>query len=234
MIMIAVCDDETNECSEIVNLINIVMNAHKKQFKIVTFNNGEKVILSNENFDIYFLDIKMRGISGIEAAKNIRKVNNKAFIIFITGYKDYVFEAFDVRAFNYILKPINQNKFEEILNLALLELDKEEKFIIVKTISRSTKLCLKDILYIEAYGRKLKIHTEFNVLEYYKKISEIEKELDSRSFFRCHKSFIVNLNYVESYDNSSIVLKNSEKIYMSKYRTGEFSKAFMYYLKGEM
>jgi len=234
MIMIAVCDDETNQCSEIVNLINSVMDAHKKRFKISTFANGEKLILSPENFDIYFLDIKMNSISGIEAAKNIRKVNNKAFIVFITGYKDYVFEAFDVRAFNYILKPINQKKFEEVLNSVLLELDKEEKFIIAKTISKSTKIFLKDILYIEAYGRKLKIHTEFNVVEYYKKISEIEEELKDSSFFRCHKSFIVNLNYVQSYDNSSVILKNSEKVYMSRYRAGEFSKAFMYYLKGEM
>ncbi|EET88590.1 response regulator receiver protein [Clostridium carboxidivorans P7] len=116
---------------------------------------------------------------------------------------------------------------------ALESVDKSDKFIIAKTISQKTKIFLKDIMYIESEKRKLKIHTTYDIIEYYYKLYDIEQELSGDDFFRCHKSYIVNLNYVYSYDNTFITLKNLEKIYVSKYKLNDFSKAFMYYLKNE-
>lgn len=160
-------------------------------------------------------------------------MTDRSVIIFITGLKDYVFDAFDVRAFHYILKPIDIEKLKKIVNSALLQFEDTDKFIIAKTISQSTKIYLNDIIYIESELRKLKVHTTYDIIEYYYKLADIEKELQKSTFFRCHKSFIVNLRYVRSYDNTFIELKNSEKIYVSKYKLAEFSKAFMYYLKDE-
>lgn len=234
MLNIAVCDNEQSQRSEIIDMIYKTLSLYDDNYKIEEFNNGEELLSTKFEFNIYFLDIKMNNLTGIEAAKKIRELNKKAIIIFITAYKDYVFDAFDVQAFHYILKPINEIKFREVINLVSLKFIKEDKFIIAKTISQSTKISFKDIVYIESEGRKVKIHTTYDIIEYYNKISEIEKELNTNNFFRCHKSFIVNFMYVESYTTTVITLKNLEKIYISKYRLNEFSKAFMYYLKGEI
>ncbi len=234
MLKLAICDDERSQREEVVGIVDKALRLKNKQYKIFQFNTGEDLISLTDNFDIYFLDIKMDKLTGIEVAKKIRLINEQAVIVFITGLKDYVFDAFDVRAFHYILKPIDENKLKDVLYSALLQFDKKDKFIIAKTISQATKIFIKDIMYIESQHRKLKIHTKNNIIEYYHKISDIEKELYGYNFFRCHKSYIVNLKYVESYDNIFITLINSEKIYVSKYRLDDFSKAFMYYLKNEV
>ncbi|MFD3156321.1 LytR/AlgR family response regulator transcription factor [Haloimpatiens sp. FM7330] len=234
MLKVAVCDDEKTEREIIVHMIDRFLKLNNKCYKLFEFGNGEDLISSIRDFDIYFLDIKMDKLTGIEAAKKIRLINEKAVIIFITGLKDYVFDAFDVRAFHYILKPINEAKLKKILYSALKHFDKKDKYIIAKTIRQSTKILIKDIMYIESTQRKLKVHTTYDVIEYYHKLSDIEQELYNDSFFRCHKSYIVNLKYVRSYDTTFITLTNSEKIYVSKYRLADFSKAFMYYLKNEV
>lgn len=233
MLKIAICDDEINQREEIADMIHRNLNLDYKNYETFEFVNGEELILSTLDFDIYFLDIQMDNLTGIEAAKKIRSINESAIIIFITGVKDYVFDAFDVRAFHYILKPIDERKLKEVLNSALMQFEKEDKFIITKTIKQTNRIFLKDIMYIESEGRKLKVHTVNNVIEYYHKLSELEQELCDCNFFRCHRSYIVNFRYVDSYDNTFIVLKNSEKIYLSKYKLADFSKAFMYYLKDE-
>jgi DNA-binding LytR/AlgR family response regulator len=233
MIKVAVCDDENKQRETIVHIVNKALELTNEHYKIVPFTNGEQLMFSALDFDIYFLDIQMNKLTGIDVAKKIRLVNEKSIIIFITGYKDYVFDAFDVSAFHYILKPIDEEKLKNILYRALLQLEKKDKFIVAKTISHSTKIFLKDIMYLESEQRKLKVHTIYDIIEYYHKLSDIEQELRECHFFRCHKSYIVNLSYVQSFDNTFITLKNSEKIYISKYRLNNFSKAFMYYLKDE-
>ncbi|WP_234121015.1 LytR/AlgR family response regulator transcription factor [Clostridium hydrogenum] len=233
MLNIAICDDEEIQRREIVAMLKNIISFDFMNLKIYEFKSGEELIFCSINFDVILLDIKLDNVNGIEVAKKIRDRNSKTNIIFITAYKDYVFDAFDVRAFNYILKPIDENRLKKIIKLALLEF-REDKFIIAKTSSESIKISYNDIIYIESQGRKVKIHTTYDVIEYYYRISEIEKELSLSNFFRCHKSFIVNFMYVERYTSKYIILKNSEEIYISKYRLNDFSKAFMYYLKGEI
>ncbi|WP_454051871.1 LytR/AlgR family response regulator transcription factor [Clostridium sp. Marseille-Q7071] len=233
MLRIALCDDENSQRKTIVHMVDRALEITNKQYKIFEFSSGEELISSTEDFHIYLLDIKMNKLTGIEIARKIRRVNEKAVIIFITAFKDYVFEAFDVRAFHYILKPVDEDKLKEILCSALSQFQQEDKFIVAKTISQSTKIFHKDIMYIESQQRKVKVHTTYDVIEYYYKLSDMEQELYEDNFFRCHKSYIVNLKYVHSYDNTFITLKNLEKIYVSKYKLADFSKVFMYYLKDE-
>lgn len=233
MLNIAVSEDVDNERKELVQKLQEILNLSNAVYKVYEFDSCEQMFEVNLNFDMYFLDIQMKKLSGIEAAKIIRNKKNTAVIIFITGLKDYVFDAFDVHAFHYILKPIDVEKLKKVVISALEQFEETDKFIIAKTISESNKIYLKDILYIESQLRKLKVHTSYGIIEYYYKLADIEKQLPQNMFFRCHKSYIVNLKYVRSYDNSSIKLKNSEIIYISKYRLSDFSKAFMYYLKDE-
>jgi len=231
MLKIAVCDDENHQRTELVVMIKKALQLKNTQYFIYQYENGEELLQSNLEINLFFLDIKMNKLTGIETAKKIREVNEKAIIIFITALKEYVFDAFDVRAFHYILKPISEEKLRSVLYSALLQLEGIEKFIIAKTIRECTKIFTKDILYVEAQLRKVVIHTTYDIIEYYNKLSDMEDDLKEYNFFRCHKSYLVNLKYIKSYDNTFITLKNGEKIYISKHKFSDFSKSFMYYLK---
>lgn len=233
MIKIAVCEDDTLQNQNITDMISEILNSYNKIYSINKFISGEELLSSSYEFDIYFLDIQMNNISGIDTAKEIRILHKNVIIIFITGLKDYVFDAFDVNAFHYITKPINENKFKEVLNSAIRSLSKKDKFLIAKTSSYSYKVYLKDIVYLESNQRKIILHTTYDTIEYYYKISDLENELSEDNFFRCHKSYIINLKYVQSFDSNFIILENSDKVYVSKYKLTDFSKAFMYYLKNE-
>lgn len=233
MLKLAICDDEVHQRIELIYMLKKELQNKNIQYYIYEYENGEELLQSRTEINVYFLDIKMNKLSGIETAKQIRKINKEAIIVFITALKEYVFEAFDVRAFHYLLKPVAEKKLREVLNSALLQLDGIDKFILAKTISQCTKIFIKDIVYIEAQLRKIKIHTTYDIIEYYHKLSDIEDQLKDFNFFRCHKSYIVNLKFVKSYDNVFITLKNSEKVYVSKSKFSSFSKEFMYYLKSE-
>lgn len=231
MLKIGLCDDEECHRIQISSMLKKALDLKHTMYSILQYENGEDLLQSKLKMNLYFLDIGMNKLSGIETAKKIRALNKEAIIIFITALKEYVFEAFDVRAFHYILKPISEEKLRNVLYSALAQIDETDNFILAKTISQCTKIFVKDILYIESQLRKIKIHTTYDVIEYYHKLSDIEDELKNFNFFKCHRSYIVNLKYVRSYDNVFITLKNEEKIYISKYKLSDFSKAFMYYLK---
>lgn len=233
MLRIAICEDDIIQRHSIANLIKKILASINKKFELFEFSCGGKLLSSLCDYHIYFLDIEMDTISGIDVAKKIRTFNKNAVIIFTTGYKNYVYDAFDVNAFHYLIKPIDEIKFEKVLFNAIKSFSQKEKFLIAKINNSLTKIYLKDIQYIESEQRKIKVHTTYEVIEYYYKISDLEVELMQDNFFRCHKSFIVNLKYVQSFDNTFITLKNSEKVFFSRYKLADFSKAFMYYLKNE-
>lgn len=199
--------------------------------QITEYSSGEDMIRSREAFDLYFLDIKMNSLTGIETAKRIRLKNIESGIIFITALREYIFEAFDVQAFHYLIKPVEKEKLRKVLSSFLVKRNFEEQFLIAKTKTQSYKINFKEIFYIESLLRKIRIHTTYEIIECYYKFSDVESRVEEYGFFRCHKSYIVNLRYVSKYTGNSITLKNSETIYLSKYRYSEFSKALMYYLK---
>lgn len=231
MLKIAICDDEEYQRIQITTMIEKALEFKNIKYLIFHYKSGEDLLQAKFEINLYFLDICMDKLNGIDTAKKIRIINKNAIIIFITVLKEYVFQAFDVKAFHYILKPISEEKLREVLYSALSELNDTDSFIIAKTINQCTKIFIKDILYIESQLRKIKIHTTSDIIEYYYKLSAIESELKDLNFFKCHKSYIVNLKYVKSYDNVFITLKTGEKIYISKHKFCDFSKAFMYYLK---
>ncbi len=156
---IAVVDDE----EVIREQINGFIKKRNPDFNTSDFATGEELLAAGTEFDIIFLDIQMEGMGGIEAAKTIRQSNADRVIIFITGIKEHVFEAFDVSAFHYLLKPIAEQKFMEVLDRAIEEAGKrkgqKERQIFIRTKNQGYTLKRNSILYIENRGKKVEIHT---------------------------------------------------------------------------
>lgn len=228
---IAICDDNKLICSDISNLI-------QKNFfdaKISIFYSKEDLLKSKENFQIYFLDIK--GIGGIDAAKIIRRRQEilnlpKSILIFVTGYDEFMLEAFDVHAFHYLLKPIDTKKFTQVLSQAVNELKniqyQNENFLLIKFDGITKKIFLQDILYIESQNKKVAIHTTNNIFEVYGKMDAYEVAL-AENFFRCHRCYLVNLAKISAYNSDTIQLCNDEKILISSKKFPDFIKSFLRY-----
>lgn len=225
---IAVVDDEKIIREQICSLIE----QQRSACQLNVFSSGEEVVACEKRFDIIFLDIKMGGIGGIETARLLREKNNDAVLIFVTGVREYVFDALDLYAFQYLLKPINERKFLEVLDRAIKEAEKntEKQELFIK--SKKLTVDQADILYIESVGKKAAIHLvgSSKIIEIYTSMDELEKELD-KSFYRCHRSYIVNMSHIEEYSSDSITVMGGDKVYLTKKKYSEFKKAYMWHLQ---
>ncbi len=237
MINIAVVDDEKMIREQVKNLIG------NKQADVCvdTYSTGEDLLAVKKYYDVIFLDIQMDGMNGIDIARKLRvqsagngTVQKESVLIFITGIKEYVFDAFDVSAFHYLLKPIEKQKFMAVLERAILEVEKQrqqrQEQLFVKTRTRNITLGQSNILYIESRAKKVEIHTTEEVIEIYAAISRLEKQL-SGNFYRCHRGYLVNMAFIAEYDSGNITLSNGEKIILTKEKYSEFVKVYMRYLR---
>lgn len=227
---IAICDDEKPICEQVEKLVKKQMPDCNTEL----FASGEALLKETNVFDIIFLDIQMDDINGIQAARMLRNKKEEALLIFITGLKEYVFEAFDVSAFHYLLKPIEEKKFAEVFAKAVSEAEKkrgltEEPFF-MKSNGKTIILNRNHILYVESQNRMVNFHTTNKCLELYSDMRDLEQQL-GRNFYRCHRGYIVNMGHIAEYEKDRIALTNGETIGLSRRKYKEFVKVYMDYLK---
>lgn len=228
---IAVCDDEKN----IRELIGDKICIDYPKADIVFCESGEELLALDDTIDILFLDIQMAGKNGMETARALRKNNKDTILIFVTALEEYVFQAFDVGAFHYLVKPFEGEKFREVLRKAVEQFysqnsaksRKEEKYIMISNSGIHTKILLDSIIYAEVFNRKIVIHRLDSDIEYYGKMSELES-MAGEDFFRPHRAYLVNFKYVEKYDASTIYLGKGTAL-MAKQKFPDFVKKYMKY-----
>lgn len=234
-VRIAICDDEREIRRQLSDWIAI----ERPDCQIVECASGEELLQSGKAWDIVFLDIQMNGINGIETADRLRKQqmltdSSETVLIFVTAIKEYVFDAFDVAAFHYLLKPLSPEKFKEVFAKALAEVERrrsrEEKTLLIRTRSCHTTISQKDIYYIESQGRKVEIHTMKEKFTVYATMRDLEEKLQT-GFYRCHRGYIVNMAYIREYNTSQIELGNGEIVYVAKDKYPLFVKTYMRYLR---
>lgn len=229
MLNVCICDDEKIQRSELKSIISTQLELKGIDFSIHECENGESLelmlIKDNNYFHIIFLDVEMDGINGVETARKIRELNDKVVIIFITGFSDYVFDGYEVKALNYILKPYKKEKIVDVLFQALKQVENiQHDFFIVQLNSNSYKISLRNIIYFVSDKRKIKVITKENTYEFYAKLDDIEKEMPSY-YVRIHNRYLVNLNFVGAIENN-YADANGEKLPISRTRYQEVMIAF--------
>lgn len=237
-ITIAICDDEKTIRNEIADCLrNIVSDA-----VIKCYDNTSGILDSDFDADILFLDIQMPGLDGMEAARKLRASGKKTVIIFVTALEEYVFKAFDVGAFQYIVKPFESEKLIEIATRAVKSVRAQEqntivvkqepsesvRTIVVKSGGANLRIELERVVYAEIFDRQIALHMkEGDVIEYYGKISDLE-HLAGSSFFRIHRAYLINLKYVKAYDSKFVLLQGAS-IPVARGKYQDLIKAFLTY-----
>ncbi|HBL5920422.1 TPA: response regulator transcription factor, partial [Clostridioides difficile] len=201
------------------------------QIELFEFNSGEELLETNlEGIDIFFLDIKMLQLTGMDVAKIIRETNDTSEIIFITSIVDYIQEGYKVRAYRYLLKPIDFGDLNEsILSCISDIIKKRENFMLIENKGIINKILINSIMYIEVRKKVLTIHTKNDTYYTKNSMDKIELELEKYNFFRCHKSYLINLEYIQFICKNTVVI-NDEDVPVSKYRMADLKKKLTYVL----
>lgn len=242
MINIAILDDEIEQVNIIKNIcLNYFLNMNTK-INISTFDKSKEFLKSNyTDLDVLFLDIEMPNHSGIEIAHEIRSINKKCFICFITNYSDYIFDSYDVHAFDYIMKPINGEKTYKLLTDILKYMNVQSKSNNIKTkfITVDGELFIKqnEIAYFEyqntfkdSFYRVTILHTMNKEYILKERLKDIMMKLDDTFFVAPHKSFIVNMDYIKQISKNEIIMQNNDKIPLSQKKSSIVRKKFTQYI----
>ncbi len=235
MINIAVCDDEKCMSEKIEKLVEDFFRKKNTNISVSEYSSGEELLKSNERIDILFLDIGMRGMDGIETARKLRECRFHGFLIFITVLKEMVFQSFEVQPFDYLVKPVQEEHFEKTMERLFLSmqdrLSPEKANLLVQKGCESNIIFFQDIICCEIIDRKVYLYlVSGEVIDYYDRIENLEKKMDSR-FFRCHRSYLINLNHLKSYKNNTAYMADGKEIPVSRLRSKEFSKVILQYMR---
>ena len=228
---LAVAVGEPNE--EVRGGLVRVIAAEKPEAQVAAFASGDALLASETDFAIYFLDIQ--GADGLEAARELRARGGAArVIVFVTGYRDYMEEAFDIHAFHYLVKPVDGKKFAEVLAAAWAEAEavrrREGRHILLKLDGLTRKVALCDILYLESRDKKVAIHTKEGTHEIRRSMETMEAALGD-GFYRCHRCYLVNLAQIKGYGPRTIRLENGEQLLLAEKKYAEFVKRYLRYAK---
>ena len=236
MVKIAICDDEKN----IRAYLSALVKKQGMECEITEYATAGDYFADGVEHDILFLDIELEGpgqdMDGMRMARQIRGMEDtkQPIIIFITGYEKYVYDAFDVGAFQYLLKPVDEQKFAGVFRRAAEQAaaytGQDKKALMIQYGGTGKTIPLRDIYYMESQNHKIAVHMKDGILEYYAKMSDLEEELQGQ-FCRVHKGYLINLSYVDEYNKTEVTLTNGDKLLISKYKYEDFVKAYLRFMQ---
>lgn len=235
MITVAIVDDEIKERETLRNYFEQIQTKIHEQIEIELFPSGEQFLsMSKKEYDLICLDIDMDGKNGIDIAKEIRQTDSEVLIIFITNLAQMAIRGYEVRAFDFILKPVNYEAFFlKIQNALSVILKRKSKYLVVTTSEKVERFSSNDLLYAEVSGHYMYYHTVKGVLRQKASLRDLEEKLEGLSFKRCNNCYLVNLKYVDSVGKDDIVIRG-ETLKISRPRKKEFMQALGYYMGGNM
>lgn len=241
MIQIAVCDDNIDELSNMIQLINQYRTSKLLNFEYTAFPNGFELVSALEKgkrFDIYCLDIIMPGFTGLDVAKEIRAFDKSAQILFFTSSPEFALESYSVKAINYVLKPISKEKFfftfDEMLER--IKIEENDDAIIVKSSDGVQKILISKLVFAEVIGRNVLYHLlSGKVIECVEPFSSAcDTLLKYGRFIKTHRSYVVNMQYVDTIENHQITLQTLSCIPISQGKAREIKQRYLaYQMEGE-
>ncbi len=237
MIRIAICDDSSAFLEQTKYMIERRDN-YPPNISVEMFEDGDTLISAHAKapFDIILLDIVMPLLNGIETAKELREKDKNVKIVFLTSSAEFAVDSYTVKASNYLLKPLKSEKLFLCLNELISELQSTPRCITVKGIDATHRISISDIEYIEAQGKHIifslvgnKTVKTSEPLYAYESILVIDD-----GFFKCHRSYIVNIHYIDSYSHSEIIMRSGYRIPISRSCQKDFDVVYFRVVFGKV
>lgn len=235
MIKIAFCDDDMEVLHQMNELLDRYRVERNEDITYAAFQSPFELLTEIEKGirpDILFLDVVMPGQNGMDVAKEIRQYDTNMKIIFLTSSPEFAVESYSVGAYFYQLKPIWEESFFRLMNAVLVECEKKKKnSLILRSKDGITRIDLQQLEYCEVLGRKLLFHLENGaVLESAGSLDDLAGQLMQYSnFFRPHRSFLVNMEYIQNISSRSIKMVNDAEIPIPHGKCSEIKNTYMEY-----
>lgn len=219
MVRIALVEDDAGYREQLAQYLKRYEEERGERFRITVFTDGDEIVESyRAEYDIILMDIEMTFMDGMTAAEHIRRSDGEVVIIFITNMPQYVMKGYTVDALDYVLKPLSYFAFSQRIDRALTRIRRRtRKYITIPIKGGIQKLDVSRITYVEVRDHDLIYYTTEGSFLSKGSLMEAEKNLEDSHFFRCNKCYLVNLEYVESVQNSDILV-NREWIQVSRAR----------------
>ncbi len=229
MIRIAVCEDSIPIQAQIEDHISEMLT----DCPVEVFSSGEELLsfLSREKrrFSLYLMDISLPGISGIETAAAIRERDPYALIIYITDYKEYVYEVFETLPYRFITKPIDKDIFHKAISDAVNYITDRGELFHFHVDRIQYQIPFQEIIYFESDLRRVTLHTGKEAFSFYGRLRDLSEHLNPMLFVRTHASYLVNMEFIRSIRDAEVLLSTGEHIPVSrKYRPSVRDKHLEY------
>ena len=231
MIQTAICEDNPQvqfQLEEYLKRAGIPVGAE-------VFSSAEELLTHLERepdaFSVYFMDISLPGMSGIEAAAVIRQRCPHALILFVTDYKEYVYQVFEVLPFRFLIKPVKEDDFQKALSDALSFLTEQSQLFSFHIGRTTYQLPCSDIYCAESNLRQVVLYTEGETYRFYGKFRDVCSRLSSSQFVRTHMSYLVNMEYIHALTDTEIVMRSGLAIPVSRRLSAEVRRLHLEYLK---
>lgn len=235
-IRIAVVEDETNQYEYVKKMLEQWSKECGECIAVTHVTCAEEFLINYNQpdiFDVLFLDVYMKQMNGMELAKEIRIYDRDVQMVFLTGVSDYVFEGYEIGAVRYLLKPIEQGKLDETMEVCLEKLkQKSDDYISFKYQGEILRLLRSDIFYVEVYGHYLRMVTKTETYEWKDSLQSMRERLDARRFVEANRSTIVNMEYVSKITREECLLEDGTCIHVSKGAYKGLNEAFMRFYVG--
>ena len=228
-------DDDNEFCQRLQDcILSYFSQQSLKDPDIVIYNDGESMLKDSGDKDIIFLDIEMPpGLSGIVVGNEIKSKNNNTIVFIITSYNEYLDDAMKFNVFRYLSKPLDKQRLFRNLKDALFLYNTTVSKVAIETKNGIISVYTSDIIYVEAKDRHVYITTKDDTFVSVHNMNYWEKLLSPyHTFFRTHRSFIVGMDYISSFDHHLVYLCNGKKqAYLTRRKYTEFKTAYLLYLE---
>lgn len=234
---IVVVDDSAKDRARIINDIKKYVKENTMLVHLAEYESGEDFLEKTKiaALEVVFLDIYLKGISGMEVATRIRQDNKDCQIVFVTTSAEFAIQSYDVRAFYYILKPYTYDDISRIISMLDKSQQKSARCIRVKTGREWRKILLSDIIYVDYSNHYVQIHTDSSVISTYMKFSEIEEMLLIYSeFMNCYRCIVINMDMVVKVEDLFFLMTNGEYVPINRKRVKEVKDSYVNYVFGIM
>ena len=211
---IAVCEDTRADRDALCAYIQGYCGEHCYQCEISAYETGGALLAAFPSgaFDLIFLDIYMPGVSGVETAQKIREADRDCMLVFVTTSEDFAMEGFLVQASGYVVKPISREKMAGVMHACRHVFEKNSRTIEIPQAGGNLLLSIADLYYVEVYRKESVFHMKRGKVTARLPLETVEARLGGSPFLRCHRSYIVNMNYVEGMREEGFLMRGGDAV----------------------